>query len=392
MTKAVVSAIVIGLFTSGLRANTGFFRGSGHTIALAKTEQVQMVSEDVAIYPACSWTPGMDWVDYRCRFVLKNLVAKPLTIQVGFPLDREFREGHRIALIASTDLVLGYNFVAREDKATYHVRFVHNDSEQRFSRLFVWDIPFDAREIKTVHVAYRLPISVALHSTRKDFATLKGSPRYERRWHEVLEHCYVEQFHYVTETGSSWAGRIEKAVFRVETESLARCMKDRPVSDTDPPEPQGEREGAAFQGSFPMRTGAFYQMIEPRGWKYDATWGITTWEHKDYKPSDSLHLSYYILAFPRTAEDCDTWVRRLLGSKPAKADLTELREIVAAFYGIAPQSKSGKAFVERQIWYHPKEGLRESDLGEEQRSVLKRLDAIIEAHGAQAQDGRRVQD
>ena len=60
-----------------------------------------------------------------------------------------------------------------------------------------------------------------------------------------------------------------------------------------------------------------------------------------------------------------------------------MRELVAAFYGIAPHSASAKTFVEQQVWYHAKKGLRESDLKEEQQAVLRRLDAIArEIHPA----------
>ena len=62
--------------------------------------------------------------------------------------------------------------------------------------------------------------------------------------------------------------------------------------------------------------------------------------------------------------------------KPTKADLLELREIAAAFYGIAPKSNSAKRFVKQQIWYHANKGLRESKLTEKQQAILAHLDGM----------------
>ncbi len=60
------------------------------------------------------------------------------------------------------------------------------------------------------------------------------------------------------------------------------------------------------------------------------------------------------------------------------AEVMELSEIVGAFYGIAPKTDSVKRFVERQVWYHPEDGLQRSQLTEGQREALTRLEAIAE--------------
>lgn len=170
MKSILAAAFVASVLATDANANTGYFTGSGHTITLTKTEQVQLVSEDVTIRPNCGWEPSMDSVDYRCKFVLKNLTAKPLKIQVGFPLDYQILQAAPQAP-NPTDLVLNYGFIAREDANTYHVRYVPNDSEEKFSRLFVWDMTFDAAETKILHVVYRLRMSEAISSTRKHLTT-----------------------------------------------------------------------------------------------------------------------------------------------------------------------------------------------------------------------------
>ena len=109
---------------------------------------------------------------------------------------------------------------------------------------------------------------------------------------------------------------------------------------------------------------------------------MTSWEYRNVQGLGASSLSpTTFVAIPRTAADCESWVRHVLGKTPNKADVAELRDIAAAFYGIAPKSASAKKFVEQQIWYHPKDGLREAQLDEEQRAVLTRLDSIAKANG-----------
>ena len=83
------------------------FFGSGHTLRLLKSADVQMVSEDVTIWPTCGATTTMHRVDSHCVFVLKNLSNKSVSIQVGFPLDRQ---SHLIEE-DETDLVLSTHFI-----------------------------------------------------------------------------------------------------------------------------------------------------------------------------------------------------------------------------------------------------------------------------------------
>jgi hypothetical protein len=369
MKAILAAAFLVSVFGADAGANTGIFFGSGHTITLGKSEQAELVSEDVTITPKCGWHTMLDSVDYRCKFVLKNLTAKPVKIQVGFPLDGQVVAGAG-EVPDTTDLVLDYGFIARDEKDTYHVRFVSNDSEKKFSRLFLWDMAFDPAETKVLRVAYHLPMSQGLSSTRK---SKEGLPRYEQAWHKTLEMCYVERFSYITETGKAWTGPIESATFRVMTGEWEYFWQKRPLLVTVQPEPESDQMKWA---EYFLMAGATYRGVEPDGCQYDDRTGTMTWQYRPYKPGAPLRFSCNVVAIPRTAADCKSWVRLILGSKPSKADLAELREIVAAFYGIAPKSASAKQFVEQQIWYHPKDGLREAKLNAEQRAVLARLDSI----------------
>jgi hypothetical protein len=59
-------------------ANVGVFTSYGQTIELTNTNDVQMKSEDITIIPRegdlpfNGGVPGMDKVEYKCKFNLKN--------------------------------------------------------------------------------------------------------------------------------------------------------------------------------------------------------------------------------------------------------------------------------------------------------------------------------
>ena len=90
MKQAMLASICVFAFASTVQGNAGFFSGSGHTITLTKTEQIQLVSEEVTLTPNYGFTIEGDSVDCRCQFVLKNLTNKAVKIQVGFPLDSQW--------------------------------------------------------------------------------------------------------------------------------------------------------------------------------------------------------------------------------------------------------------------------------------------------------------
>jgi hypothetical protein len=159
MTKASLGVALLTACCANAFGNTGVFFGSGHTLQLIKSADVRMVSEDVTITPICGVSAVMHSVDVRCTFVLKNLSAKPVKIQVGFPLDSEF---HDLARPPSDDAdeVLSRHFIARDASNTYHVRHV-SAGQSKYPELFLWDMEFAAGETKKIHVGYILPMSFA---------------------------------------------------------------------------------------------------------------------------------------------------------------------------------------------------------------------------------------
>ena len=271
-------------------ANTGVFAGSGHSLQLIKSADVQMVSEEVTITPTCGVLAMMGSVDFRCVFVLKNLSAKAVTIQVGFPLDFD---SHGVPRPPSdgTDEVLSYHFIVRDADNTYHVRNVTGWPSD-YPQIFLWDMTFRAGETKTLHVGYIIPVSFAGSTTRKPddlpvsiagklndaekflFHDPLNPPEYEKPWHARVEACEVVYFSYITgDSGKSWPGRSKKATFRVRNHIFEYGLRKFPefvgaIYPADLPASVEIPEEATMGGSiFGMKLGTLYSQISPEGWK-----------------------------------------------------------------------------------------------------------------------------
>jgi hypothetical protein len=381
---SLLAVALVALIGSYVLANVGYFGGSGHTIELSKSEDIQLVSEEVVIVPFPGLNASADQVAYRCKFVLKNLAATAMTIQVAFPLDGDL---HRGPALDDADRVFSYGFIARDEHNTYHVRYARQDAPAKYRELFVWDMAFAPREKRALRVAYILPMCVAMASTAKQeqsSSKMLAPRRYGRPWYALLEPCSFEQLTYITETGNSWKGPIESATFRIDTAGVEYWMGRRGSSflaEVDPPPGSSE-----LQQLYRMKVGLTYEQRSPGDWKDDPEHGWTSWKIRNYKPGAPIRFCWFVTSLPQDAEDCELLVRQLMGTHPQEAEVLELAEIVAAFFGIAPKTDSVKEFVERQVWYHPRKGLRRSGLTDEQRQTLARLEMIAKAGLGSPQD------
>ncbi|MBE6405780.1 MAG: hypothetical protein E7040_07145, partial [Lentisphaerae bacterium] len=78
MKKLLTLCLLLFVFISCF-GNAGVFRGSGQTPALGKTDQIQMVEEEIIMiphrgnYPVDTSCRNLDKMDFRCRFILRNL-------------------------------------------------------------------------------------------------------------------------------------------------------------------------------------------------------------------------------------------------------------------------------------------------------------------------------
>ncbi|MBN1908123.1 MAG: hypothetical protein JW818_00155 [Pirellulales bacterium] len=395
-------AILVGWGVEAF-GNAGIFSGSGHTVQLIKSNDVQMVTEDVLMRPICGASSMAHSVDVRCKFVLKNKSGKKVAIQVGFPLDSQWHHMNKSKLAEDTTEVLKYHFIARDENDTYHVRYVVRDEDNKFTHLFLWDMLFTPGETKTLHVGYIMPVSVSAFTTRKFDEKNPVPPRYKKPWHHRLDGAMLLHFSYVTETGNSWAGPIEKAVFRLDNSAFEYNLQRRPeyigghpaddVSETETPDadmPSADGDPIGPDYVYGMKLGALFFQASPKGGRpahipelppdspsRQPPNGII-WEYKNYKPGEPLGFSCLLLGYPETPSDCGPWVRGVLGKNPSKVDLRELREILAAFYGVPPTTPSVKRFVSQQVWFKPKSKRTEAQLPKLRRAVLNRLDELAE--------------
>jgi hypothetical protein len=375
----------------------GFSSGSGHSIQLLEPADVRLASEDVTITPICGPSATTHLLNFRCVFVLQNLSSKALQIQVGFPLDQE----RQLIRGDDTELVLSSQFIVRDSQNTYHVRHVSGPPLEKDAHAFAWGMKLEPNETKRLHVGYTLRMASDAGATRK----LDGQQEYEKPWHRRVEMCMILGSLYFTESAIPWAGPIKQTTVRYGDTSLEDCLRKSPeyvgANPADLPpgtELPDEDPYTASPGSmadlgfvYGLKLGTLYRHITPdrweRGFMEEPVAGrqgpeylpdAVVWRPENVEPASCVRVMYCLLSIPEASSDCRPWVQRILGKKPRKDDVLELREIAAAFYGIPPHTPSVKRFVEQQIWFDPKRKIAESEATESQRSVLICLSTIAE--------------
>jgi hypothetical protein len=350
--------VCLGILCGVLHANAGIFAGSGHTVELVKTEKIQLVSEEVTIIPSrARWRfdggAGMDRVEYYCKFKLRNLTEERVEVQVGFPLDSQFmKKPYDPKELDEEDLILGYGFIARDKEKTYHVRFAPGDGDLR--SIFLWDMAFAPRETRDLAVAYEMPISMGLGST----ATARGEQA--KPWYANVEFALVENFRYVTRTGRSWAGKVEKATFKVALPGFEAYVRERGFF---------EDEESKRMAALPERPRVF-RRIEPSGWREEEH--LIKWEFEGEVPEGPLAVAFYVTVLPTVPGDVPAFVKTVLGEKPSAEDLADLREIVLATYGVAPATARVREFVSRQVWYEER---KDAKLSPDERAIVEALES-----------------
>lgn len=408
MRETLLALVLVSAMCGTVLGNTGVFFGSGHDLQLVKSADVQMVSEDITMTPICGRSLEEHAVDFRCEFVLKNRSDKAVHIQAGFPLDRE-SHGPPKTTFDETEEVFSYHFIARDASNTYHVRYVPGDPQGKYKHIFLWDMDFAAGETKTLHVGYLLPMSYAAFTTRKmdEPNNALDVPEYEKPWHVRIEPCMLVHFCYITETGQSWAGPIESATFRFNNKnSFEDCLRtaskrldDEMAAATEAPIGE-ELPGMGDLGFVVgMKLGTLYPYIRPTGWKSaDQSAPVAddasalrepdsiVWHFENYKPGTPLEFKYYFVSLPETVADCDRWVQCVLGKNPPQTNILELREILAAFFGVAPHTTVVKDLAAQQVWYDAQRNVNETDLSGPRRAVLARLDALADKQKNVARD------
>ena len=217
MKKLLTLCLLLLVFISCF-GNVGVFRGSGQTPTMEKTDQIQMVEEEIIMiprrgnYPVDTSCRNPDKMDFRCRFILRNLSDKTVVVPVGFPLDTDARLQDNKGKFNQSQLIGHYGFTAGTKDKTFPVRFVPWDEKKKFSRLFLWEMTFEPKQEIELFVNYTMEGYLGLDVTMRNRDGDWGP--YKCEYLDYLTSGWGQAQFYVTETGSSWAGVIEKAVFR----------------------------------------------------------------------------------------------------------------------------------------------------------------------------------
>ncbi len=394
-----VAFIIVSMFlvlSVSVQADVGVFMGNGQNLRQVTSEKIQLLSIDVTIIPGRGHflfdgsVSGMNRVKYHCNFELKNLTDKTAKVQVGFPVDSQFaKQPYPRNRKTAKEWVLQYAFIARDEKNTYHVDFTRQDMQKKFQAIFTWEMSFAPGETKNLTVQYTLTMSMTLAHTGKNHDYYKV-PKW--RWKHVVNGGILEYFGYVTETGSSWAGKVQKATFTVVTGPFEkyldwRGMLEEGVDDLT------EEVKKKMARRFPIQSPWWFRKIIPEGWKPVKISDVDAirWEHTDFKPREPIAVRYYYTLLPRFAKDVDLFIDTFFNPKryemegdPGEkispvifADLVSMKEIMLATYGKKPKDKIAREFAENQVWYNPKKDFSMMDLTAEQRAILKAFDRRI---------------
>jgi len=384
---SIVLLSAFSLIPSSASGDAGVFTGNGQNLHQITSETIQLVSIDVTIVlgrgPSLfdGTVPGMDRAEYGCTFVLRNLSDKDEEIKVGFPVDSEFARGSQPdSPNESQDWVFEYAFIARDQKATYHVEFVRRRAQGgpgEFGSVFVWNMHFSPKETRRLTVQYRIPMSMGLVPTEKDANSGFGSGVFGE---EFLHIAQLEMAGYITSTGASWAKNVETATFKLITKPFEKYFDRRGIGEEA--DEEMDREGAErFNSSFPVRHPWWFRKIEPQGW--EPIEGGVQWKYEDYKPKDSITVRYYTTPFPQLPTEVDALMDRFLKqlgqSESAVVQLGRLKQVLLATYGKEPEDQLVKTFVSQQLWYESRRDFSIGSLTARQKTVLEKFDERIAA-------------
>jgi len=225
------AALTVFLLSFALFANVGVFDGSGQTPALVKTADIQMVEEVVVMHPSPGRYPidlscrNLDKMEFDCKFILRNLSGKSVTVPVGFPIAAE----RRFAKKDAEYLIDQYKFSVSCGNENYKISFVPYDTKKKFSEIFLWEMSFAPHEEKLLNVKYTVHgyFGMALAEKKTGDPGGEGFLPYKNEYLHFLSLGIGQMQQYITGTASSWAGRVEKATFRYYHTDFEKYLCER---------------------------------------------------------------------------------------------------------------------------------------------------------------------
>lgn len=239
-------SLILTFAAAAIFGNAGVFRGSGQSVVLDSTAQIQMAEEVVTMmpmrgnYPVDTSCRNMDPMKFHCVFKLRNLTDRTVTVPVGFPISNQALRLPDHSKINQAELIATYGFVAGTKDRTYPIRYVPFDKNRKFSNIFLWDMTFRPNEEIELLVCYTMHGYLGLASTRKGNKPWENC--YRHSYLSTLESAAGEGQMYVTETGKSWAGKIEKATFRIIPFDFEEYLTRRGAFEETPEKKKSETD------------------------------------------------------------------------------------------------------------------------------------------------------
>ncbi|MCE5287225.1 MAG: hypothetical protein LLG02_15455 [Pelosinus sp.] len=357
-------------------ANAGFFTGPGYTLQLTTCDEIQMVSENVSIIPERGpflfdgGLNSLDSVSYHCQFKLRNNSDKLVVAKVGFPINSNKDRVMDYSRNTVIEQVQFYNFIARAAAQTYNIEFIKKDKDQKFYNIFLWDMVFEPYETIDLYVSYKMPMSMG--DTVTAYQPMQA--RYSRDWYFKLTEALVEHFSYITETGSSWSGKIEKADFNVNVRGFEEYLHSRQVFE----ESQRFRQFTEKRNiRYPQKPYYIFREISPEADFIENKDNIN-WTYTDYKPGKPIIFGYWLLYnLPCNIEQVQSFIKTIRRGRPTREDVCDLKEIIMAYMGVPPKTPRVEDFVKQQRWYGKKRFITEQDLSEEDKQFIRQIGQLI---------------
>lgn len=379
MKRPYLFLCLLGWLPCPLFANAGIFDGGGAAVRLQSTDKIQMVAEtvDITLLPAdgpvSESLRHRDKARYACRFTFKNLTDETVVAQVGFPLSGEGK-------VMSTQR---YDFHAREGDKDHSVRYEPTDADKKLSRIFMWEMTFEPRATTQLDVDYQMHGYTGAATTRKNLKDFKT--RYRKHYLNELEGAYAQLYPYVTQTGNSWAGPIERAVFTLHNESFERYLDERGAFAE---EPQSNKKHLM---NTLLKNGQRYRHISTGDWNPSPDGSFLRWEASPFAPGEDIYIGYFFTVIPRTPETLGPLMEKIAAryeetrghlvsataddhtkSDPRKqetlqrqretlqrdyaeafsdADRKNIADAILEFYGVRTGTADIADFLENQSWY-----------------------------------------
>ena len=349
----VIFFLILIISPKSLFANAGVFAGFGQTLRLEKTNDVQMVSEEVNIFLLRSGgrvTGSLRYVDrahFNCKFLLRNLTDKKITIPVGFPLSSERLPMKKNGHVDAISIIANYNFVAGNSNGSYAISYVPYDRKRKYGNIFLWTMQFEPNESIELTVSYEMNGYAGLGhlvKDRKEYMKQKYPPSLD-----LLGMGSINSFGYVTSTGNSWYGKIEKAIFRVHLGEFEEYLQKRGHEEALPTDPyyNDKKELPAFS--------TLIRNVEPKGWtevvdKHKRR--TLVWEYTDYVPQHDLMISYLFCAIPVNVKEYEHYLNYVKKRFKSPKEEKDVADVILEFYGIKTGNRDIQLFVnEQKKWY-----------------------------------------